>query len=594
MKNKLLLFIFLLISTAFSQTLHVEKAIFSVDGFNSRWADDKTILNYEPSGKFAGIQKSDGKIYVAVNDTQSTTNLGLLIFTSTDDGESWSAASDGVNYRDYMENVKMIRTIHDSIYCFFQTGDKVYCWNLLSSTEPIRPVFSGGYRSFDVTTSSTGHFYIFVDSLPNNSIVRYTSANGGIDWTTRGLITTAGALPKVSMSGTGDTLLLNYYGPVLSDTASSVLRLVRYRQSAPGTLASAGFIDITTDPAQKHEFVNASNNSEMWFIYTSGNVGARSIWGRKSSNAGVSWEPAFALTNNPNFDYYGIDIKFHSFNNYGFDLVYQADSVQAGAPTNTSDHLFFSESTYGSMEFTGLTHISDYPPAPYSSNYSSGIVTLNNSQDVGVIYVGIDGDNKKLFWDRSLAVIPVELTSFIANVNNSSVLLDWTTATEVNNKGFFVERKSGNDNFTSVAFMQGKGTTTEQQSYSYSDNNLASGKYFYRLKQVDLDGTSTISKTIAVDILQPMEFSLSQNYPNPFNPTTVISYSLPEKSEVTIRIYSTLGEYIGMIEQGTKDAGYYRVDFDGKQLTSGTYIYQLRATSSNNTFTDTKKMLFIK
>jgi hypothetical protein len=141
MKNKLLLFIFLLISTAFSQTLHVEKAIFSVDGFNSRWADDKTILNYEPSGKFAGIQKSDGKIYVAVNDTQSTTNLGLLIFTSTDDGESWSAASDGVNYRDYMENVKMIRTIHDSIYCFFQTGDKVYCWNLLSSTEPIRPVF---------------------------------------------------------------------------------------------------------------------------------------------------------------------------------------------------------------------------------------------------------------------------------------------------------------------------------------------------------------------------------------------------------------------------------------------------------------------
>jgi hypothetical protein len=594
MKDKLLLFIFLLISTAFSQTLHVEKAILSAEGFNSRWADDKTILNYEPLGKFAGIQKSDGKIYVAVNDTQSTTNLGLVIFTSTDDGESWSAASDGVNYRDYMENVKMIRTIHDSIYCFFQAGNQIYSWNLTTLAEPIRPVFSGGYRSFDVTTSSTGHIYIFVDSLPNNSIVRYTSANGGIDWTTRGLITTAGALPKVSMSGTGDTLLLNYYGPVLSDTASSVLRLVRYRQSTPGTLASAGFIDISTDPAPKYEYVNASNNSEMWFIYTSGSIGTRSVWGRKSSNAGVSWEPAFALTNNPNFDYHGIDIKFHSFNNYGFDLVYQADSVQAGAPTNTSDKLFFSESTYGSMEFTGLTHISDYPPAPYSSNYSSGIVTLNNSQDVGVIYVGIDGDNKKLFWDRSLAVIPVELTSFNVNVNNSSVLLDWTTATEVNNKGFFVERKSGNDNFTSVAFMQGKGTTTEQQSYSYSDNNLASGKYFYRLKQVDLDGTSTISKIIEVDILQPMEFSLSQNFPNPFNPTTVISYSLPEKSEVTIRIYTSLGEYIGMIEQGTKEAGYYRMDFDGKQLTSGTYIYQLRATSQNNTFTDTKKMLFIK
>ena len=94
------------------------------------------------------------------------------------------------------------------------------------------------------------------------------------------------------MSGTGDTLLLNYYGPVLPDTATSVIRLARYRETAPGLLASAGFIDITTDPAPKFEYVNATNNSEMWFVYTSGNVGARNIWARKSSNAGVTWEPA--------------------------------------------------------------------------------------------------------------------------------------------------------------------------------------------------------------------------------------------------------------------------------------------------------------
>ncbi|MDP2302496.1 MAG: T9SS type A sorting domain-containing protein, partial [Ignavibacteria bacterium] len=191
--------------------------------------------------------------------------------------------------------------------------------------------------------------------------------------------------------------------------------------------------------------------------------------------------------------------------------------------------------------------------------------------------------------------IPVEMTTFTADVVRDEVMLKWETSSETNNMGFKVEKKkTGSVNWTEAGFVEGKGNTAEKQNYNFREKGLEVGKYSYRLIQTDFDGKTNYSREIEVDVTNPREYALYQNYPNPFNPTTVISYSLPEKSEVTIRIYSTLGEYIGMIEQGTKDAGYYRVDFDGKQLTSGTYIYQLRATSSNNTFTDTKKMLFIK
>ncbi|MBZ0200585.1 MAG: T9SS type A sorting domain-containing protein, partial [Ignavibacteriaceae bacterium] len=575
----------------------VEKPIFNRVDSNPRWGNDRTILDYEPVGKFAGIQKADGQIFVAVNDTQSTANLGLLIFTSTDNGENWASIPGGVNYRGRMENVKMIRTVLDSFYCFFQAGNEVYCWNFLAPAQQIRPILYGNnaYRSFDVAASSTGAIYVFMDSLLTNNVVRYSTINGGFNWGNRGSITSNGANPKISMSGTGDTLLLNYYGPVLADTATSVVRLARYRETAPGILASAGFIDIATDPAPKYEYMSATNNSEMWFIYTSGAVGARSIWARKSITAGVSWDAAFAVTNNTNLDYFGQNIKFHSYNNFGFDLVYQADSTQVGPPNNETDYILFSGAAYGSAQFTGLTNISDFPPAPYTTNYSSQLVTLNNTSDVGVIYVGMDGNNKKLYWDRLLAVIPVELTSFYSNAQNNNVLLNWTTATEVNNKGFFIERKSTKGIFNTVAFIQGNGTTTERQSYTYADNNLEAGKYFYRLKQVDLDGTTNISNTIEVEVSQPSEFSLSQNFPNPFNPDTKIKYSIPQavnsqSSMVNLKVYDVLGNEVATLVNEQKAPGAYEVIFDASKLSSGIYFYKLNAGS----FSQIKKMTLLK
>ena len=126
------------------------------------------------------------------------------------------------------------------------------------------------------------------------------------------------------------------------------------------------------------------------------------------------------------------------------------------------------------------------------------------------------------------------------------------------------------------------------------DKSLAVGKYSYRLKQVDLDGTYEYSPIIEVDVNAPDEYTLYQNYPNPFNPSTTIEYSLPEKSDVTISIYSAIGELVKTLVNGTIESGYQKVTFNAADLTSGTYIYQIKAVGSGRTFVDTKKMILIK
>ncbi len=195
----------------------------------------------------------------------------------------------------------------------------------------------------------------------------------------------------------------------------------------------------------------------------------------------------------------------------------------------------------------------------------------------------------------ALAMIPVELSSFTANSNGSTVTLNWSTETETNNSGFSVERKSAFANsWNEVAFVPGFGTTTERKSYSYDDENVSLGKYNYRLKQIDLDGTFEYSNLIEVDVIAPGGFTLGQNYPNPFNPSTTIEFSVPEVSKVTVTVYSVVGELAATLVSGSVEAGYHRINFDASELPSGTYIYQLKAVGENRSFVDNKKMILIK
>jgi hypothetical protein len=194
-------------------------------------------------------------------------------------------------------------------------------------------------------------------------------------------------------------------------------------------------------------------------------------------------------------------------------------------------------------------------------------------------------------WRRPLnEFIPVELVSFVANVQpDCTIMLNWETATEINNKGFEIQRSNGGE-FEPIAFVNGNGTITEVQAYSYLDRDVKGGTYSYRLKQVDFDGTFKYSKVVNVDVTTPAVYTLGQNYPNPFNSSTTIRYSIPNQSKVIIKVFDILGKEIGILVNEEKPAGNYEIDFNASELPSGVYFYQLKAGD----FVETKKMIPLK
>ena len=190
--------------------------------------------------------------------------------------------------------------------------------------------------------------------------------------------------------------------------------------------------------------------------------------------------------------------------------------------------------------------------------------------------------------------VPVELVSFTASADENKILLRWETATEKNNSGFDVERSTDGKNFAKIGNVQAKGTTTEQQSYSYVDQSSSGGKFYYRLKQVDLDGKFHYSNSIEVTAL-PTVYSLSQNYPNPFNPTTKIKFQIPKQERVVLEIYSILGERIKTLVDEIKNPGFYELSWNGVNdnnniVSSGVYIYRIVAGD----FVVSKKMMLMK
>jgi hypothetical protein len=189
------------------------------------------------------------------------------------------------------------------------------------------------------------------------------------------------------------------------------------------------------------------------------------------------------------------------------------------------------------------------------------------------------------------APLPVELTSFTSKLLNDKVQLNWVTKTEVNNYGFNVERRINEDEWNTIGFVEGDGTTTESKEYSFSDKDIYTGvkEFQYRLKQIDNDGSFEYSEVLEVEIV-PAQFELFQNYPNPFNPNTTIRFSLPEATQLKITIYNMLGELVDTIADGTYEAGYHKVTFDASNLSSGAYIYRIESPA----FVQVKKMVLIK
>jgi hypothetical protein len=254
--------------------------------------------------------------------------------------------------------------------------------------------------------------------------------------------------------------------------------------------------------------------------------------------------------------------------------------------------------------FTGLTHdvLSDVgigQPDAVAGGLFSTSELVQGTFSLGGILVG---SPTILFAYEILNPIPVELTSFQADYSDGKVTLYWQTITEINNKGFEIERSikilnsnqikdSGEEeNWERIGFVPGYGTTIKPKSYTFIDDRLQSGHYLYRLKQIDFNGSFINSEIVEVITKFPEDFVLEQNYPNPFNPNTSIKWLMPETQFVTLMIYDALGKEVTTLVNEELNSGEHKIVFNASSLSSGIYFYQLKAGD----FIQTKKIILMK
>jgi len=278
--------------------------------------------------------------------------------------------------------------------------------------------------------------------------------------------------------------------------------------------------------------------------------------------------------------------------------------VQTGTTRNLRDFFFtgngstgFLTGDSGTVLYTtnaGLNWTSDFFLQSLTEERINAAIRISDST-----FAGIAG-NEFIIFSGNEPILPVELASFNSVVKNNVVTLLWMTMQEVNNYGFDVERSSASggvksqttNEWSKIGFISGNGTSSSLNNYEYTDRNLVSGKYKYRLKQNDFNSNFKIyNLTNEVTIGIPQVFSLSQNYPNPFNPSTTIDYNLPVDGKVSLKVYDLLGREVEVLVNEFVNAGYYSVSFNkDNAFAGGVYFYRLHSQS----FTDTKRMILVK
>ena len=314
----------------------------------------------------------------------------------------------------------------------------------------------------------------------------------------------------------------------------------------------------------------------------------------RSSNGGANWSTPVRINDDPGQSAYQWFGTMSVAPNGRIDVIWLDTRDHPGSNISA---LYYSKSTDGGATWSANERLSDYfdphvgwPNQNKMGDYFNMIsdnngahlawaATFNNEEDVYYSYI------------TDTTTVPVELVSFSASTSGNIVNLKWSTATELNNRGFNIERSTDKSNWNSISFIEGKGTTQEPQEYSYSDKvqGTTVTKLYYRLKQIDFNGRYEYSYITEVEIT-PSVFALSQNYPNPFNPATTISYQVPSSGFVSLKVFDILGNEVATLVNEQKPAGKYQVDFNASSLTSGVYFYQLK-TGSNIA---TKKMILLR
>ena len=456
------------------------------------------------------------------------------VFLSTNDGLSWAAVNTGLT--DY--SVLSITVSDTNLFVGTENAGLFRSTNNGTSWIDVNAGFTGS----EVWSFAVSDANLFAGAMWGGV---FRSTDDGNYWSSAGLYYVASLLFSDTdlFAGTAGA------GMYLSTNNGS-----SWTEISNGLPAYLPVYSIT-------EGQNATNANKEIFIGATGSGSSGGVF--RSTDNGLSW--AQVMTN--------MSV---------YDLTASGSKIFAG----TEHGLFLS--TNSGTEWVNLNI--PYPVFP------SAVISIQISEIFLYAYT-LSGK----LWRRPLSeIIPVELVSFSAMVNYSNVELSWITSTETNNQGFEILRSAQNDSesWERIGFVEGHGTTTETQVYSFIDKNLLGGKYNYRLKQIDFDGTFEYSNVIEVEVTSTSTFSVEQNYPNPFNPSTKIKFTIPsviasgakQSQFVSLKVYDMLGNEVAKLVNEYKSAGNYEVEFSADELTSGIYFYKLQADS----FVETKKMIILK
>jgi CHRD domain/Secretion system C-terminal sorting domain len=412
--------------------------------------------------------------------------------------------------------------------------------------------------------------------------------NGTYDETTMELIFT------VNFSGlSGTTTASHFHGPALPDSNTGIQIPI---SGFPTGVMSGSITDtVTLNATQEAQLLTG-----LWYIniHTTA-FGGGEIRGQIFESGGIHYFTHLSLSGNqenPSTGSSGTGTFTGRYNEVTDEFIFTVD-FSGLMGTTTASHFHgpaVADSNAGiQIPLTGF-------PTGVTSGSFSDTVTLNETQEADLLaekwYINIHtsafggGEIRGQLYETK--PLPVELTSFTASVNSNNVLLKWTTATELNNLGFEIHRSNNKQDWNSLGFINGKGTSSEISNYAFEDKNLSSGRYYYRLKQVDNNGTFEYSSIVEVAVGNiPAGFVLEQNYPNPFNPSTVIKFGFDKVTKASLKIYDELGNEVATLFSGPAEGGrIYELTFNASGLSSGVYYYQL----SGDNKTEIKKMMLLK
>jgi hypothetical protein len=596
---------------------------------NKLWTPTGLLISNNPQSSslvdYDLLVDADDNAIVSFTDTRNGGNLNVFAYRISPDG-NFVWGNNGISLSgstDFQANPKLAQTDDGNIVVAWiiaatrsqvglqklsLNGDKLWGTNpivLQSSTE--------GYNYPDIVSSDSGGVILFhtvtTGTFPAQTVklrAKKISSTGTVSWNTNiqdlGTIA-AFTVPKVYSDNNNGGLIAWHDDRDANSLQSGFVQRV----------ASSGSIYFPVNGAEvslmanRHKFNpvvafdNTTDETYVFWMETEPNQNQNGISGQKLSlNGARQW------TDNAKI-FKDLSVAFTTSISYltaetGNSRAYLFYLEGNGAGLNDKVEGFACDAS-GNFLWTGNFTILSNPISDKLQMVSTVDVYKNCKLawgDKRLDSQGIYGQDINPDGELGNSVVPVELVSFSANVSNNTVNLNWITATELNNSGFDVERRqvfspqssASNEEWNTIGFVNGNGTTSESHSYSFNDENLLSEKYLYRLKQIDFDGSFTYSSEIEADLSLPRAFLLRQNYPNPFNPTTSIQYSVGNRQFVSLKVYDILGDAVAVLINEEKPAGDYEVKFDASdyKLSSGIYFYKIQAGE----FLQTKKLVLLK